>query len=107
LPALVLLFHFPMRRAVATSSAAIIFSALGGVVGYIASGIGVPGRLPYSLGYVNLVVWLALIVLSIPMAQLGAKTAHAVDARRLRLLFVALQVYVGLRMMGVFEWLGL
>ncbi len=105
-PALVLLFHFPMRRAVATSSAAIIFSALGGIVGYIVNGIGVPGRLPYSLGYVNLAVWLALIVLSIPMAQLGARTAHMVDSRRLRLLFVVLMVYVGLRMMGVFEGLG-
>ncbi|MBE9505401.1 MAG: sulfite exporter TauE/SafE family protein [Chloroflexi bacterium] len=105
-PALVLLFHFPMRRAVATSSAAIIFAAVGGIVGYIANGLGVPGRLPYSLGYVNLAVWLALIVLSIPMAQLGARTAHMVDARRLRLLFVVLMVYVGLRMMGVFEWLG-
>jgi uncharacterized membrane protein YfcA len=105
-PALVLLFHFPMRRAVATSSAAIIFGALGGIVGYVVNGLGVPGRLPYSLGYVNLAVWLALIVLSIPMAQLGARTAHMVDARRLRLLFVVLMVYVGLRMMGVFVWLG-
>ncbi len=106
-PALVLLFHFPMRRAVATSSAAIIFAALGGIVGYIVNGLGVPDRLPYSLGYVNLAVGLALIVLSIPMAQLGARTAHVVDARRLRLLFVVLMVYVGLRMMGAFEWLGL
>lgn len=105
-PALVLLFHFPMRRAVATSSAAIIFAALGGIVGYIVNGLGVPGRLPYSLGYVNLAAWLAIIVLSIPMAQLGARTAHVVDARRLRLLFVVLMVYVGLRMMGVFEGLG-
>lgn len=105
-PALVLLFHFPMLRAVATSSAAIIFTAPGGIIGYIVNGLGVPGRLPYSVGYVNVAVFLALVALSIPMAQLGARTAHAVDGRKLRLLFVVLMVYVGLRMTGFFEWLG-
>lgn len=106
-PALVLLFHFPMLRAVATSSAAIIFTAPGGIIGYIVNGIGVSGRLPYSIGYVNIVVGLALIALSIPMAQLGARTAHSIDGRKLRLLFVVLMVYVGLRMTGLFERLGL
>ena len=106
-PALVLMFHFPMRRAVATSSAAIIFTSIGGIVGYIVNGIGVAGRLPYSMGYINLAVWLSLIVLSIPMAQLGARTAHVVDAKKLRLLFAVLMVYVGLRMIGAFEGIGL
>ncbi len=105
-PALVLLFRFPMLRAVATSSAAIILTAPGGIIGYIVHGFGVPGRLPYSIGYVNLAVFLALVVLSIPMAQFGARTAHAIDGRRLRLLFVVLMVYVGLRMAGVFELIG-
>lgn len=106
-PALVLLFRFPMIRAVATSSAAIIFTAPGGIIGYIVNGLGVDGRLPYSLGYVNLAVALAVVVLSVPMAQLGARAAHAMDARRLRLLFAVLMVYVGLRMIGVWTWLGL
>ncbi len=105
-PALVLLFRFPMLRAVATSSAAIIFTAPGGIIGYIVHGLGVPGRLPYSIGYVNLAVFLALVVLSIPMAQVGARTAHAIDGRKLRLLFVVLMIYVGLRMAGVFELFG-
>jgi uncharacterized protein len=102
-PALVLLFRFPMLRAVATSSAAIIFTAPGGIIGYVVHGIGVAGRLPYSIGYVNIAVFLALVVLAIPMAQLGARTAHAIDARKLRLLFVVLMVYVGLRMIGLFD----
>jgi len=101
-PALVLLFHFPMLRAVATSSAAIIFTAPGGIIGYVMNGLGVAGRLPYSVGYVNIAVFLALVALSIPMAQVGARTAHAIDGRKLRMLFVVLMVYVGLRMIGVF-----
>ena len=106
-PALVLVFQFPMRRAVATSSAAIIFTAIGGIVGYVVNGLGVVGLLPYSIGYVNLVVFAALVVTSVPMAQLGARAAHAIDAGKLRLLFVVLMVYVGLRMMGAFELLGM
>ncbi|MCK9356881.1 MAG: sulfite exporter TauE/SafE family protein [Dehalococcoidia bacterium] len=106
-PALVLLFHFPMGRAVATSSAAIIFTAPGGIIGYVVNGLDVAGRLPYSVGYVNLAIGLSLMALSIPMAQLGARAAHAIDARKLRLLFVVLMVYVGLNMTGLLEMLGL
>ncbi len=105
-PALVLLFHFPILRAVATSSAAIIFTAPGGIIGYVVNGLGVPGRLPYSVGYVNIAVFLALVALSIPMAQLGARTAHSIDGRKLRILFVVLMIYMGLRMAGVFQMLG-
>ena len=106
-PALVLLFHFPMRRAVATSSAAIIFTAVGGIIGYVVNGLDVAGRLPYSVGYVNLAIFAALVVTSVPMAQLGARAAHAIDANKLRLLFVVLMVYVGLRMMGALALIGL
>lgn len=106
-PALVLIFRFPMLRAVATSSAAIIFTAPGGIAGYIIHGLDVPGRLPYSIGYVNLAIALTLVVLSIPMAQLGAKAAHSIDGRKLRVLFVLVMVYVGLRMTGLFEAIGL
>jgi uncharacterized membrane protein YfcA len=106
-PALVLLFQFPMRRAVATSSAAIIFTAIGGTIGYVVNGLEVAGRLPYSIGYVNLAIFAALVVTSVPMAQLGARAAHSIDASKLRLLFVVLMVYVGLRMMGVTALIGL
>ena len=91
--------------AVATSSAAIVFTAPGGIIGYIVNGLDVPGRLPYSIGYVNLAIGLALMALSIPMAQLGARAAHSIDARKLRLLFVVLMVYTGLRMTGLLDLL--
>jgi len=45
--------------------------------------------------------------MSVPLAQLGAKTAHALPAKQLRYIFIALMVYIGLRMIGVFSWLGL
>ena len=101
-PLLVLALRLPMHVAIGTSVASIIFAGLGGIIGYIVNGLGVPGLLPYSLGYVNfLPLGLCLVVTSIPMAQLGVKAAHALPARRLRYVFVAFMVYAGLSMIGV------
>jgi len=101
-PALVLALNFPMHIAIGTSMATIIFTSLGGVIGYMVNGIGVPGLLPYSIGYVNLPIWLCLAATSIPLAQLGARGAHALPAKQLKYIFIAIVVYVGLRMLGVF-----
>jgi len=106
-PALVLALDFPMHMAVGTSVASIIFTSLGGVMGYVISGIGVSDYLPYSIGYINLPIWLCLAATSVPMAQLGSMTAHALPAKQLRYIFIAVMLYVGLRMVGVFSWLGL
>lgn len=102
-PMLVLAFGFSMHVAIGTSAASIIFAGLGGIVGYIVNGLGVPGLLPYSIGYVNLLpIGLCLVATSIPMAQLGARAAHALPAKRLRYILIAFMVYTGLRMVGLF-----
>ena len=102
-PVLVLALNFPMHIAVGTSVASIILASLGGIVGYIVNGLEVPDLLPYSIGYVNLPIWLCLAATSIPLAQLGARAAHALPAKQLRYIFIAFMVYAGLRMIGVFE----
>jgi len=102
-PVLVLALNFPMHIAVGTSVASIILASLGGIVGYIVNGLGVPELLPYSIGYINLPIWLCLAATSIPLAQLGAQAAHALPAKPLRYIFIAFMVYVGLRMIGVFK----
>jgi uncharacterized membrane protein YfcA len=102
-PMLVLALNFPMHVAVGTSVASIIFASLGGIVGYIVNGLGVPDLLPYSIGYINLPIGLCLAATSIPLAQLGARAAHALPAKPLRYIFIAFIVYVGLSMIGVFE----
>lgn len=100
-PVLALILHFSMHVAVGTSLAAVMFTCLGGIVGYIVNGIGM-SPLPYSLGYINLPMWLCLTATSIPLAQLGARVSHALSAKWLNYLFIAFSVYVGLRMIGVF-----
>ena len=102
IPVLVLALNFPMHIAIGTSVASIILASLGGIVGYIVNGLGVSYLLPYSLGYVNLPIWLCLAATSIPLAQLGVRAAHALPAKPLRYIFISFMVYVGLRMIGVF-----
>jgi uncharacterized membrane protein YfcA len=102
-PVLVLALDFPMHIAVGTSVASIILASLGGIVGYIVNGLGVSGLLPYSIGYVNLPIWLCLAATSIPLAQLGARAAHVLPAKPLRYIFIAFMVYAGLWMIGVFK----
>ena len=101
-PMLVLALNFPMHISVGTSVASIILASLGGIIGYSVNGLGVSGLLPYSIGYINLPIWLCLAATSIPLAQLGVRAAHALPAKQLRYIFIAFMVYSGLRMIGVF-----
>jgi uncharacterized membrane protein YfcA len=105
-PVMTLLLRFQMHRAVATSLAMMLFSSIGGVIGYIVNGLGVSGLPAYSVGYVNLQSWFLLAITSIGLAQVGAITAHRLPAKQLTYVFVALMFYVGLKMLGLFDWLG-
>lgn len=106
IPVLVLALRFPMHKAVGTSLAVMFFTAAGGAVGYLISGLDVAGLPEYSVGYINLPSWGLLALTSVGMAQLGAITAHKLPARLLRYIFIAVMLYMGLKMLGLFEWLG-
>jgi len=83
-----------------------ILTSAGGVIGYIINGIGVPNLPAYCIGYVNLQSWFLLAVTSIGMAQVGAITAHRLQAKQLKYIFIAIMFYMGLKMVGLFDWLG-
>ena len=105
IPVLVLVLRFEMHYAIGTSMAVMMFTSIGGVIGYIINGIGVVDRLSYSLGYVNIPSWLLLVVPAVIMAQVGAATAHKLPRKLLIYIFTVILIYMGLRMAGVFEWL--
>lgn len=106
IPVMVLGLRFRMHTAIATSLAAMIFTSAGGIIGYLVNGLSVPNLPAYSIGYINLPVWFLLAVTSAGMAQLGTVTAHKLPARQLGYVFAALILYMGLKMLGVFDWLG-
>lgn len=107
IPVMVLALHFRMHNAVATSTGFMIFTALGGTIAYIINGWGVAGLPPYSLGYVNLLQWALLAGTSIVTAQAGVLVAHRLPAKQLKLVFIVVMIYMGLKMTGIFSMLGL
>ena len=106
-PVMVVILKFRMHQAVGTSTAMMIFTSIGGVTSYIIEGLGVSGLPEYSIGYVNLLQWILLAGTSVPMAQVGVRAAHRLPAKQLRYVFIAVMVYMGLKMVGVFSWLHL
>jgi uncharacterized protein len=72
-------FSVPVRRAVGTAAALGLVIGLPAAAAMILAGLGVEGRPPFSLGYANLVAVALILPLSVYMAPLGARLAHAVD----------------------------
>ncbi|MBN1102230.1 MAG: sulfite exporter TauE/SafE family protein [Deltaproteobacteria bacterium] len=107
IPIMVFFLKFKMHQAVGTSTALMIFTALGGSLSYLINGLGVQGLPPYSTGYLNWLQWILLAGCSIPLAIVGAKTAHLLPAKQLKYIFIIVMFYMGLKMIGVFAWLHL
>ncbi|HDQ41565.1 MAG TPA: sulfite exporter TauE/SafE family protein [Desulfonatronum sp.] len=107
IPIMVYMLNFKMHQAVGTSTALMIFTAIGGSMSYWINGLGVMGLPPYSTGYLNWYQWVILAGVSIPWAVVGANTAHLLPAKQLKYLFIAVMFYMGLKMTGAFSALGL
>ena len=107
IPIMVFFLKFKMHQAVGTSTALMIFTAVGGALSYAINGLGVQGLPPYSTGYLNWYQWIILAGVSIPWALVGANTAHRLPAKQLKYIFIAVMFYMGLKMCGVFAWLNL
>ncbi|NOZ27494.1 MAG: sulfite exporter TauE/SafE family protein [Chloroflexi bacterium] len=108
-PALNTILEVPIHQTVALSQATMVIGSSVGALAFVFLGLfrNLTDLPPWSLSYFNLAAWLALVVTSIPMAQVGAIAAHRLSARRLKFLLALLYVYVGLKLIGVFSWLGL
>jgi len=104
-PVMVFILKFTMHQAVATSMVTMVFSAAGGALSFLIHGLGVQGLPPYSTGYVNWLQWALLSGCSIPMASVGARFAHRLTGNAIKYIFVTVLIYLGLKMIGVFEWL--
>lgn len=94
------LLGFSMIEAIGTSSIFISLTAIGGFISYMISGWGV-STFPYSIGYVSIVNFIFIACFSVPMASLGAKFAHKVPQKKLKILFSILVLYMALKMLGI------
>lgn len=98
IPIMYSLLRFPLKKALGTSSATIVITALAAVVGYIARGLGNPILPPFTLGYVAYLAALPLALTSIPLARVGASIAHKTKAERLRKYFAAFLFVIAAKM---------
>jgi len=106
-PVMATILKFKMHSAVGTSTAMMILTSIGGALSYMLDGLNAPGLPQYSIGYVNLLQWILLAGTSVPLAQVGVRAAHRLPAEKLKYIFIAVMVYMALKMIGIFTWLHL
>lgn len=82
-------YNYPIRKAVAFSSATGIFISTVGTVGVIISGLGEPGRSPYSLGFVNIIAFIIIAPVVILFSPYGVRTANKIDRQKLQKIYSA------------------
>ena len=100
-PILIFIMNYNIRTAIGTSTAVLIFTALGGVISYILNGLTIVGLPPYSIGYVNLLQLFLLAVISAPMAQIGVKASHRLPEKQLKYIYIIVMFYIALKMIGI------
>ncbi|MEK7991467.1 MAG: sulfite exporter TauE/SafE family protein [Thiotrichaceae bacterium] len=91
--------NIPMRNAVATSSTCGLPIALAGAAGFVITGWGLEGLPAWSLGYVYLPAFIAIVPTSMLFAPVGAKLAHTIPIKRLKQVFAILLCIVGTKML--------
>ena len=105
-PILFAVVGLSMIQSIGTSTLVISLNSVGGIISYAINGWGVSGLPPYSVGYINLLQLGLIAGASVPSSQLGVRFAYK-WSDRLRYIFIALMIYIGLRALGFFEWLNL
>jgi uncharacterized membrane protein YfcA len=82
--------HFPMRNAVAISSACGFPIACAGTLSYAVLGWHKTGLPAGSIGYVYVPAFLGIVLTSMMMAPVGAKLAHRLPTKKLKQFFSVL-----------------
>lgn len=92
--------NVPLKRAIGTAAANGFPIAVAGTAGYVLNGMRVEGLPQGSLGYVHLPALALIVAASMPVAPLGARLAHRLPVKRLRILFALMLLGLALRMLA-------
>lgn len=99
IPVMHSLLKFPLKKAIGTSSATIVITALAAGAGYVIKGWGNSLLPEGSFGYVGWLYAVPLIAGSIPMAAVGAKVAGRTKVSRLKKIFALFLLVIAFRML--------
>lgn len=91
------LYGRPVHQAVATSAGVGVLIAIPGLFGYIWAGWGAYGLPPFSTGYINWAVVALIIPITLLIAPVGVRFAHALDKRQLEIGFGCFMLSVAAR----------
>ncbi len=101
-PMLLLIFKLPIHRAVATSSACILFFSIGGIAAYMFHGAMIEELGRGFLGYIDIFQWVVLTGAMIPLSRIGVSTAHRLPSEKLKKVFAIMMSGIGIGMIGIF-----
>jgi len=97
-PLMLIALRMPIHLAVGNSSALIVVSAFFGTLSYVVHGLSEAASVPFSLGYVNLLVAAVVAPLTIICARLGVRLASRISQDKMVNVFAILLILVGLKM---------
>ena len=92
--------NVPLKRAIGTAAANGFPIAVAGTAGYVFNGMRAPGLPEGCLGFVYLPAMAIIVAASMPLAPLGARFAHRLPVRRLRVVFALMLYGIALRMLA-------
>jgi len=93
------ILKFPLKKALGTSSATIVITALAAGTGYVVKGWGNTLLPEGTLGYVDWLHALPIIFGSIPLAAVGAQVANKTKVTVLKRVFALFLLVVAFRML--------
>lgn len=91
--------NVPIHRAIATASGFGIAIAAPATIGFMFAGASAENTAYFSIGYVNILGFVCIAVIAFFTVPIGAKLAHRLSQRRLKLVFGICLLFVALHMM--------
>ena len=89
-------FNMQLERAMAISAATGLITGTGGTIGSIISGWNAKDLPSYSLGYVDVVIFLVMVPTVMIAAPTGVRIGHKMNERTLQLTYALLLIVIGI-----------
>jgi uncharacterized protein len=91
--------NVPLRRAIGTAAANGLPIAIAGTAAYVLNGLRAEALPPFCIGYVYLPALALVVATSMLAAPLGARLAHRLPVKRLRVIFALMLYAFAIRML--------
>ena len=98
------LYNVPIHRAVATAAGFGLVIAIPSVLAFLLTPDSGGNPPPLTVGQVNLVGFVVVVVMTLITTPVGVRLAHALDAKRLKRIFALFVLVMALNMIRKAIW---